>query len=61
MPQREPAVSAASARVRRLQARLPELSVAALLRVRDAIEPALARESVRVSDVDSVLRAADRH
>lgn len=57
MPRREPAVSAASARLR---ARLPELSVPALLQVRDALEPLLAGERVRIGDVDAVLRAADR-
>lgn len=60
MPRREPAVSAASARLRSLQARLPELSVPALLEVRDALEPLLAGERVRIGDVDAVLRAADR-
>jgi hypothetical protein len=59
MPRSEPAVPAASARLRRLQARLPELSVPALLRVRDALEGLLERDRIRVSDVSSVLRAAD--
>jgi hypothetical protein len=58
MPRREPAIPAASARLRRLQAGLPELSVPALLRLRDAIEPVLARERVPLSDVSAVLRAA---
>jgi hypothetical protein len=57
MPRREPAIPAASARLRRLQARLPELSVPALLLLRDAIEPVLARQQIRLSDVSAVLRA----
>ncbi|MGH7723120.1 MAG: hypothetical protein ACRENL_09880 [Candidatus Dormibacteria bacterium] len=60
MPRREPAIPAATARLRRLQARLPELPVPALLRLRDAIEPLLERERVRLSDVNAVLRAAGR-
>lgn len=59
MPRSEPAVPAASARVRRLQARLPELSVPALLRVRDAVEPLLERERISLADVNTVLHAAD--
>ena len=59
MPRSEPAIPAASARVRRLQARLPELSVPALLRLRDAVEPLLERERIRLSEVNTVLRAAD--
>jgi hypothetical protein len=59
MPRSEPAIPAASARLRRLQARLPELSVPALLRVRDALEALLERETIRVSDVNAALRAAD--
>jgi hypothetical protein len=59
MPRSEPAIPIASARLRRLQARLPELSVPALLRVRDALEPVLERERVRLVDVNTVLRAAD--
>ena len=55
----ESAARAASARVRRLQQRLPELSVPALLRIRDELDPILMRERVRVADVDTVLRAAD--
>jgi hypothetical protein len=42
-----------------LQARLPELSVPALLRVRDALEPVLDGDAIRLSDVNAVLRAAD--
>jgi hypothetical protein len=59
MPRSEPAIPIASARLRRLQVRLPELSVPALLRVRDALEPVLERERVRLVDVNTVLRAAD--
>jgi hypothetical protein len=58
MPRSAPAIPAASARVRRLQERLPELSVPALLRVRDSLEALLEQERVSVSDVNSVLRAA---
>ena len=58
MPRSEPAIPAASARLRRLQARLPDLSVPALLRLRDAIEPVLARDRIRLSDVSAVLRSA---
>jgi hypothetical protein len=58
MPRSEPAIPAASARLRRLQARLPDLPVPALLRLRDAIEPVLARERIRLSDVSAVLRSA---
>ncbi len=59
MPRSEPAIPAASARVRRLQDRLPKLSVPALLRVRDSLEPLLEQERITVSDVNAVLRAAD--
>jgi hypothetical protein len=59
MPRSEPAIPAASARLRRLQARLPQLSVPALLRVRDALEALLERERIRVGDVDIVIRAAE--
>ena len=58
MPRSEAAIPIASAQVRRLQDRLPELSVPALLRVRDALEPLLDKERIRLSDVDAVLRAA---
>jgi hypothetical protein len=58
MPRSEPAIPAASARLRRLQARLPDLSVPALLRLRDAIEPVLARDRIRLIDVSAVLRSA---
>jgi hypothetical protein len=58
MPRSEPAIPAASARLRRLQARLPDLPVPALLRLRDAIEPVLARDRIRLSDVSAVLRTA---
>ncbi|HEX4754447.1 MAG TPA: hypothetical protein VH661_01680 [Candidatus Dormibacteraeota bacterium] len=51
-------VSTASARLRRLQQRLPLLSVPALLQVREAVEQALARERVGSRDVDVVLEAA---
>jgi hypothetical protein len=59
MPRSEPAIPAASARVRRLQDRLSELSVPALLRVRDSLEAVLEQERVSVNDVNAVLRAAD--
>ncbi|HEY2570340.1 MAG TPA: hypothetical protein VGI27_02650 [Solirubrobacteraceae bacterium] len=59
MPRPEPAIPAASARLRRLQARLPELSVPALLRVRDALEALLQRDRIRVGDLGAVLRSAD--
>jgi hypothetical protein len=58
MPRSEPAVSAAAARLRRLQARLDQLSVPALLRVREVLEPLLERERISVRDVNAVLRAA---
>lgn len=58
MPRSEPAIPAASARLRRLQDRLPDLPAPALLRLRDAIEPVLARERIRHSDVNAVLRSA---
>ena len=57
-PRSEPARSAA-ARLRRVERRLPELSVPALLRLRDAIEPALAAERLRAGDVDTIIAAAD--
>lgn len=60
MPRNEPAIPAASARLRRLQARLSELSVPSLLRVRDALEPLFDSERIRVSDANTVLLAADR-
>jgi hypothetical protein len=59
MPRSEVTIQIASAQVRRLQARLPELSVPALLRVRDALEPVLDGDTIRLSDVSAVLRAAD--
>jgi hypothetical protein len=59
MPRSEVKIPIASAQVRRLQARLPELSVPALLRVRDALEPVLDGDTIRLSDVNAVLRAAD--
>jgi hypothetical protein len=59
MPRSEVKIPIASAQVRRLQARLPELSVPALLRVRDALEPVLDGDTIRLSDVNTVLRAAD--
>ncbi len=59
MPRPQPAIPAASARLRRLQARLPELSVPALLRVRDALEGLLERDRIRAVDVNVALRAAD--
>jgi hypothetical protein len=58
MPRSEPAIPAASARLRRLQARLSELSVPSLLRMRDELEALLDVERIRVSDVNTVLRAA---
>jgi hypothetical protein len=59
MPRTPAAIPAASAQLRRLQGRLSELSVPALLRVRDALEALLGQERIRVSDVDTVTRAAD--
>jgi hypothetical protein len=59
MPRSEVKIPIASAQVRRLQARLPELSVPALLRVRDALEPVLDGDAIRLSDVNAVLRVAD--
>jgi hypothetical protein len=50
-------VSTASARLRRLQQRLPELSVVDLLRVRDAVEVVLGADRVGARDVDAVLAA----
>ncbi len=58
MPRTTAAIPAASASLRRLQARLPELSVPALLRVRDALEALLEQDTIRVRDVSGVLRAA---
>jgi hypothetical protein len=58
MPRHEPAIPATSARLRRLQARLPELSVPVLLHVRDVIEPLLDKDRIRAADVTAVLRAA---
>jgi hypothetical protein len=51
-------VSTASARLRRLQQRLPQLSVHALLQVREAVVQILARERVGSQDVEVVLEAA---
>jgi hypothetical protein len=59
MPRSQVKIPIASAQVRRLQARLPELSVPALLRVRDALEPVLDGDTIRLSDANAVLRAAD--
>jgi hypothetical protein len=59
MPRSEPAIPAASSRVRRLQARLPELSVPTLLRLRDAAESLLERDRISLSDVSAMLRVAD--
>ena len=59
-PRSEPAASAAAAaEVRRLQRRLPGLSVPALLRLRDALGPVLDSDQIRVGDVDAVLAAAE--
>jgi hypothetical protein len=51
-------VSTASARLRRLQQQLPELSVSDLLRVRDAVEVVLGADRVGAPDVEAVLAAA---
>jgi hypothetical protein len=59
MPPRAESALSASARLRRLERRLPELSVPVLLRLRDAIEAALAADRVTVSQADTVLLAAD--
>jgi hypothetical protein len=59
MPRSEPAIPVASARLRRLQARLPELSVPALLRPPDALEPVLERERIGLSNANAVRRAAE--
>ena len=58
MPRRTTARPADAASLRALQQRLPELSVPALLRVRDAIEALEARPRLRASDVAAVLDAA---
>ncbi|MBJ7609850.1 MAG: hypothetical protein JF887_10550 [Candidatus Dormibacteraeota bacterium] len=55
----QPAASAAPARLRLLQRRLPALSVSQLLRIREAIEPVLAHDRIRLSDVDAVLHVAE--
>jgi hypothetical protein len=51
-------VSTASARLRRLQQHLPELSVPVLLQVRNAVEQALGCDRVSSRDVEVVLEAA---
>jgi hypothetical protein len=51
-------MSTASARLRRLQQQLPELSVPVLLQVRDAVEQALGCHRVGLGDVEVVLEAA---
>jgi hypothetical protein len=51
-------VSTASARLRRLQQHLTELSVPVLLQLRDAIEQALAADRVASRDVEAVLATA---
>ncbi len=51
-------VSTASARLRRLQQQLPEISVPVLLQVRAAVERALASERLGSRDVEVVLEAA---
>jgi hypothetical protein len=51
-------VSTASTRLRRLQQQLPELSVPALLQVRNAVEQALAADRIGSGDVEVVLKAA---
>jgi hypothetical protein len=59
MPSRTaPPVSAASARLRQVQHQLPELSVPALLQVRDAVAQVLAADRVGTGDVEAVLTAA---
>ena len=59
-PRSEPAASAAAAaEVRRLQRRLPELSVPALLRLRDALGPVLDADRIKAGDVAAVLSAAE--
>jgi hypothetical protein len=51
-------VSTASARLRRLQHQLPELSVPVLLQVRMAVEQALATDRIGSRDVEVVIEAA---
>jgi hypothetical protein len=60
MPRRTLAVPVDAAHVRQLQAGLVRLPVPALLRVRDAAEAALARETLTAADVAAVLDAAHR-
>jgi hypothetical protein len=59
MPPRSESAASVAAEVRRLQRRLPELAVPALLRLRDALGPVLAAERITVGDVDAVLAVAD--
>lgn len=59
MPPRSEPARSASARLRGLERRLPELPVPALLRLRDAIEPILAADRIRAGDIASVTAAAD--
>lgn len=58
MPSRTPPASVASAQLRRVQERLPALSVPVLLRVRDAVEQVLDADRVAPRDVEAVLTAA---
>ena len=51
-------VSAASARLRRLQQQLPALSVPVLLLVRNAAEQALAADRIGSREIEGVLEAA---
>ncbi|HEY7926381.1 MAG TPA: hypothetical protein VIG86_03050 [Candidatus Dormibacteraeota bacterium] len=59
MPSRTPPpVSVVTAHLRRIEQRLPELSVPVLLHVRDAVEQVLAAERVGTRDVETVVAAA---
>ncbi|MDQ2960464.1 MAG: hypothetical protein M3R48_05370 [Candidatus Dormibacteraeota bacterium] len=58
MPRRTPAVPADTAHLRGLRARLADLPVPALLRMRDAVEAALALQTVTSAAVAAVLEAA---
>ena len=57
MPRPKPAIPADAAQLRALQADLADLSVPALLGVRDAVAAALLRERISATDVRAVLAA----
>ena len=59
MPRRPTPRPADAASLRAVQRRIPELSVPALLRVRDAVEELMQRSVLRPADVEALLTMVD--